>query len=100
MIQIFKSILKTEDVKAKTFAKKIGLKYTSYRALISQNSVPRWVKSFIFGYSLGRKSTKVEQIEVVDPETVTWCKKCGMETFLINTIGCRDENCPEENFEI
>lgn len=96
MIGIFKRILKNEDIPLKAFAKQIGIGYRSMLTIISRDKEPpRWIKAFNFGYFLGKKSKNINDIEVIDPEYLDCCEKCGMESYLVNVIGCRDENCPE-----
>lgn len=97
MIAMFKHILKKEGIKAKSFSKRIGLGYNSYRSMISTGQVPRWVKAFVFGYGVGKKSaTNSHEFNEVKDD---FCLKCGMESYLVNVMGCRDENCPEAQRE-
>ena len=93
MIKQFKNILKAEGISLKGFSDTIGMKYGSIRTLISGNKVPRWIKSFNFGYIVGRKSQIVKDIEVIDPIELDECPKCGMDEFILRQIGCRDEEC-------
>lgn len=95
MTENFKRILKHEGISVKQFCLKIGIGYGSFRTLISGKTIPRWVKAFNFGYLTGIMSKKVNKIEVVDPQILDYCEKCGMDTFLVVQMGCRDENCPE-----
>lgn len=92
MIETFKKILKYEGIPLKEFSRRIGIGYGSLRTLISGEKIPRWIKAFNFGYFLGSKSKNTEPDE---------CPKCGMESYLVGLMGCRDENCPEvEKFDV
>ena len=85
---MFKRILKLEGISAKMFSEKIDLGYKSYRTIISKGSVPRWVRAFVFGYGVGLRSNEPKSVE-------DCCPKCGMESYLVNVMGCRDLECPE-----
>jgi len=52
----FKRILKLHGLSGSDIALLLGLSYSSYRSIMSRgykNGSPRWVKSFMLGYSLG-----------------------------------------------
>lgn len=57
MIELFNKILKRHDVTKKSFAERIGIGYGTVRNGTgrSNKSIPNWVKSFLFGYNLGKK---------------------------------------------
>lgn len=49
----FKQILKEEGLNGKKFCDMMGINYNSYRTQTqSGKKVPKWVKSFVFGYKL------------------------------------------------
>ena len=55
----FKEILKAEGINGKDISQILGLSYSSYRSLLSRgykNGAPRWVKSFVMGYQMGKNS--------------------------------------------
>lgn len=66
MIEKFKEILKQEGVKGKDVAEMMQFTYDSYRSLTRKNTpnIPKWVRSAIIFYELGRLSN----IEVNDAE--------------------------------
>lgn len=61
MIEKFKIILREEGLTGKDLCGMItGLTYDSYRSLTRKGVkiVPRWVRSFVIGYELGKMSRK------------------------------------------
>ena len=57
MIEKFKDILKKENLSSQDFSKEIGINHRSFRTLTTKGSkIPRWIKSFIFGYKLGKNN--------------------------------------------
>jgi hypothetical protein len=62
MVEKFKKTIKKEGVTVKHFCKEIGIGYGSFRTLLSQHKVPRWIKAFNFGYKLG----SIRNIEVIE----------------------------------
>lgn len=57
MLDEFKSILRDNGLSGRDFVSLMkGLSYGSYRSSTMKNSrvVPKWVRSFVIGYNLGR----------------------------------------------
>jgi hypothetical protein len=90
MINKFKETLQGENVSVKEFCDKIGLKHGSFRNMIRGN-VPKWIKSFNFGYKLG---SKVKEIEVIEPIEISFCEKCKLEIHPMMGMICKDPECP------
>lgn len=66
MLERFKEILKLNGITGKEFAKIHGLNYIGYRSATRSGSdnVPKWVRSFVNGYDLGKKHEQAKNIEV------------------------------------
>lgn len=60
MIELFNKILKRHNIDKVEFGKKIGMTPQGVRngSAPSTKSIPKWVKSFLFGYRLGGKKPK------------------------------------------
>lgn len=64
MISYYKSIIKRLGFSGRDMCSKIGgMTYDSYRSLTRSGSktVPRWVRSFVIGYELGRTESDFEK---------------------------------------
>lgn len=68
MLEKLKQILKDEGLRGKDLAELMDYDYDTYRSLTrkNKNPIPKWVRSAIIFYDLGRLS----DIKVVDAEIV------------------------------
>ena len=94
MINKFKRTLKKENVSYAVFCEKIGILPGSFWNLLGGKNIPKWIKSFNFGYELGSKTKEIKDIEVVDAEIITLCPKCKLEVHPIMGMICKDVDCP------
>jgi hypothetical protein len=51
----YKEILKSEKITGHTMSDKLRMSYGSYRSALSGFTIPRWVRSFLIGYKIGKK---------------------------------------------
>lgn len=59
MLERFRDILSKEGLNGKNFCEQMkGLTYGSFRAMTGsgKRGVPKWVRSFVIGYELGKLS--------------------------------------------
>ena len=56
MLKEYKKILEENNLTGKEMSNLLGLTHKSYRTLIASSVkvVPKWVKSFLIGYKLGK----------------------------------------------
>lgn len=58
MIEKLKQILKAEGLRGKDLAALLDTKYSTYRSMTrkKRRGYPKWVRSFVIGYELGKKN--------------------------------------------
>jgi len=71
-IQKFKDIVNNHGLKGDEISDIIGITYGSYRnaTMDSAKSCPKWIKSALEFYELGKMSTKIANIEVVNAKEI------------------------------